>query len=201
MALSTIAREWYSKNVLEGFLRITDAPLHEEPEKVAPTIDLEEITEGTIQARGLRSIEKPSIEILTEYFGEYSLGSKAYRTEGGEDPLFREVVRILLEYVFVHSRPPVIPKYRAGFVIAVYECLKVDWTAIIADCLRSVIASLVDGKQAWTELAQWLTLLVPPVLAIKPKKGGRPETTPKRTSKRKQLLTKHTPGWTPGDSS
>ena len=50
MALSTIAREWYSKNVLEGFLRITDAPLHEEPEKVAPTIDLKEITEDTIQA-------------------------------------------------------------------------------------------------------------------------------------------------------
>ena len=50
MALSTTAREWFSKHGLERFLRVADAPPHEEPEKVAPTIDLEEITEGTIQA-------------------------------------------------------------------------------------------------------------------------------------------------------
>ena len=50
MALSTTTREWFSKNNLEGFLRIADAPPHEEPEKVGPTIDLEEITEGTIHA-------------------------------------------------------------------------------------------------------------------------------------------------------
>ena len=50
MALSTATREWFSKNNLDGFLQIVDAPPHEEPEKVAPRIDLEEITEGTIQA-------------------------------------------------------------------------------------------------------------------------------------------------------
>ena len=48
MTLSTAAREWFSKNDLEGFLRIADTPPHEEPEKVAPTIDLAEITKGTI---------------------------------------------------------------------------------------------------------------------------------------------------------
>ena len=116
--------------------------------------------------------------------------------QGGEDPLFREVARVLLEYGFVHSRPPAIPKYKVGFVIAAFEGLQVDWTTIIADCLRSTIASLVEGKKEWTGLAQWLTLLVPPVLAIKPKKRGRPETTPKKATKRRQLLEKHTPGWT-----
>ena len=50
MALSDAAREWFTKNGLEGFLRIADAPPHEEPEQVAPTIDLAKITEGTIQA-------------------------------------------------------------------------------------------------------------------------------------------------------
>ena len=50
MALSIAAREWFSKHGLEGFLRVADASPHEEPEKVAPRIDLEEITEGTIQA-------------------------------------------------------------------------------------------------------------------------------------------------------
>ena len=82
MALSTATREWFSKNGLEGFLHVGDAPPHEEPEKVAPTTDLEKITEGTLQALiglpigGVRSIENPSTKILTEYFGEYSLGSK-----------------------------------------------------------------------------------------------------------------------------
>ena len=50
-------------------------------------------------------------------------------------------------------------------------------------------------------VAQWLTLLVPPVLAIKPKKRGRTEITPKKATKRRQLLEKHTPGWTPEDAS
>ena len=86
MALSDAAREWFTKNGLEGFLRIADAPPHEEPKHVASTIDLAEITEGTIQAltglqaRGLQSVENPSSDILLEYFGEYSLSSKAYRT-------------------------------------------------------------------------------------------------------------------------
>ena len=48
MALSDKAKEWFTKNGLEGFLRIADAPPHEELEQVAATIDLVEITEGTI---------------------------------------------------------------------------------------------------------------------------------------------------------
>ena len=86
------------------------------------------------------------------------------------------------------------PKYRVGFVIATYEGLKVDWTTIIAVCIRCGIASLVDGKKAWIVLAQWLTLLVPLVLAIKPKKRSRPEITSKNTTKQQQLQAKHTPG-------
>ena len=54
--------------------------------KVAKTIDLEGISEATIQAAielssgGLQSIENPTTKILVEYFGEYSVASKAYRT-------------------------------------------------------------------------------------------------------------------------
>ena len=63
-------------------------------ENVAPTIKLEEISEGTVQALvglptgGLCSIENPFNEILTEYFREYSVGSKAYRTQDDTDPLY-----------------------------------------------------------------------------------------------------------------
>ena len=39
-------------------------------------------------------------------------------------------------------------------------------------------------------------MLVPPVLPIKQKKRGQQETTPKKTAKRRQILEKHTPGWT-----
>ena len=47
-------------------------------------------------------MECPTNEILLENFGEYSLSSKAYRTQGEKDLLFREVARVLLEYEFVH---------------------------------------------------------------------------------------------------
>ena len=124
---------------------------------MAPTIDLAEITEGTIQALmglqagGLQSVERPSTEILMVYFDEYSLSSKAYRTQGGEDLLFWEVTRCCRR--FVHPRAPAMPKYRVGFVIAVYEGLKVDWVAIITECLKDAIESLVEGKKSWTGIA------------------------------------------------
>ena len=80
---------------------------------------------------------------------------------------------MLLEHGFVHHRPPTMPKYKAGFVIAAYEGLKVDCVAIITECFKDAIESLVEGKKSWTGMAQSLTLLVPPVLTIKPKKRGR----------------------------
>ena len=89
MALSEEARQWLKKNGLEGLLCIADAPPHAEPEQAVATIDLSKLTEGAVQALtglptgGLRSIESPSNQILFEYFGEYSLSSKAYRMQRG----------------------------------------------------------------------------------------------------------------------
>ena len=80
-----------------------------------------------------------------------------------------------------------------------YEGVKVDWSVIIADSVRVAIQSVVDGKKVWTAVAQWLTLLAPPVPTIKVKKWGRvADATPNKPSKRQQLLAKHTPGWTEG---
>ena len=50
MALSEEEKECLTKHRLEGFLRIVDAPPHDEQEHAAATIDLSEITEGTVQA-------------------------------------------------------------------------------------------------------------------------------------------------------
>ena len=202
MALSEEARQWMIENGLEGLLRIADAPPHAEPEQAAASIDLSEVTEGAVQALtgikagGLQTIENPSSQILFEYFGEYSISSKAYRTQGGENLLFGEVARAMMEYGFVNSRPPAIAKYRAAFVIATYEGLQVDWLHFITEGLKEAIKNLVEGKKPWAGIAQWLTVLVPPVLPIKQKKRGRQETTPKKTAKRRQILEKHTPGWT-----
>ena len=102
----------------------------------------------------------------------------------------------MMEYGFVHPHPPAIPKYRAGFVIAAYEGLRVDWLHFITEGLKDAIGNLVDGKKSWAGIAQWLTVLVPPVLPIKQKKRGWQDTTPKKTTKRRQLLEKHTQGWT-----
>ena len=111
MALSETAKKCFTQHGLEGFLRIAEAPPHEEAEKVAKKIDLEVITEEAIRALiglpegGIYSIENPSPETLTKFFGEYSLASKAYRTQGGDDALFQEVARVLHEYGFVHPQP------------------------------------------------------------------------------------------------
>ena len=42
----------------------------------------------------------------------------------------------------------------------------------VPECLKSAIESVAEGKKSWTGVAQWLTLLVPPVITTKPKKRG-----------------------------
>ena len=51
---------------------------------------------------GIFTIDNPTPEQLTKYFGEYSLASKAYRTQGGDDAIFREISRVPSEYGHVY---------------------------------------------------------------------------------------------------
>ena len=108
--------------------------------------------------------------------------------------MFGEVARAMMEHEFVHPRPPANTKYRARFVIAAYEGLRVDWLHFISEGLKDAIGNLVDGKKLWAGIAQWLTVLVPPILPIKQNKRGQQETTPKKAAKHRQLLEKHIPG-------
>ena len=97
------------------------------------------ITEEAIRALtglpegGIYTIDNPTPEQLIRYFGEYSLASKGYQTQGGGDMLFREIARVLHEYSHVYPRPLVMPQNRAGMIIATYEGIKVDWPVLIAD--------------------------------------------------------------------
>ena len=143
-------------------------------------------------------------EQLTKYFREYSLASKAYRTQGGEDALFREIAHVLHEYGHVYPRPPAMPRNRAGLIIATYEGVQVDWPVMITDGLSAAIDSIKgkDGKKMWTEVAQWLTLLAPLVEPIKPRKQGRlSESTPKTASKWQQLMATKAIDWKEVDTS
>ena len=71
-------------------------------------IDIKGIFEATIhvaielQFRGLQSIENTSTEILEEYFSEFSVASKAYRMQGGENVIFQEIAKVQLEYGIGH---------------------------------------------------------------------------------------------------
>ena len=75
-------------------------------------------------------------------------------------------------------------KNKAGFIMATYEGVQVDWLVIIADDMSATIDLVKDGKKMWMALAQWLTLLPSLVEPIQPKKRGRPtESTPNQPSK------------------
>ena len=199
--LSEAARKWFRQNGLEGFLAIMEAPPHREADRVIKELATEVITEEAIRALtglpegGIFQIDNPTSEQLTRYFGEYSVAGKGYRTQGGEDPLFREIARVLHEYGHVYPRPPVMPKNRAGMIIATYEGVKVDWPVLIADglCMAIDMVRGKDGKEGrklWHAVAQWITLLVPPVETVQPKKRPRVSegSTSKPASKRQQLL-------------
>ena len=129
-----------------------EAPPHREAEKIIKEVDTEVITEEAIRALtglpegGIFTIDNPTTEQLKKYFGEYSVGNKAFRTQGDEDALFREIARVLHEYGHVYSRPPSMPQIRADFIIATYEGVKVDWPVLIADGLCVAIES-VRGKE------------------------------------------------------
>ena len=75
-----------------------------------------------------------------------------------------------------------------------------DYLVIVIESLWTMNAPIVDGKKAWVRLAQWLTVPVAPMRAIKSKKQARQETTPNKPSKWHQLLAKHTLGWTEGEA-
>ena len=110
-ALSEAAKKWLRQHGLEGFLTIMEAPPHREAEKIIKEVDTEVITEEAIRALtglpegGIFTIDNPTTEQVKKNSGEYSASNKAYRTQGDEDALFREIARVLHEYGHVYSRP------------------------------------------------------------------------------------------------
>ena len=197
--LSEAAKKWLRQHRLEGFLTIMEAHPHKEADRVIKEIDTEFIKEEVIRAlTGLLeacifTIDNPTSKQLIKYFREYSLASKAYRTQGSGDMLFREIASVLHEFGHVYPRAPVMPQNRAGLIIATYEGVKVDWPVLIADGLCTAIETVKgkdgkegkEGRKIWHVVTQWLTLLAPRVEPVQTKKWARAaDGTPKTASKR-----------------
>ena len=108
-------RAWPQERGLGGYLKVIDAPTHPDAQAVARRIQPDTITNNVVRAAldlqrgGDHDVEIPSSMTLKEYFGEYSVSGKAYRTYGGSNTAFRELARILMEYVFVHTNPTSMP--------------------------------------------------------------------------------------------
>ena len=89
-ALSEARKKWLRQHGLDGVLTIMETPQHWEAEKIVKEINTELITDEAnrsligLPEGGIFTIENPTLEHLRKYFGEYSLASKAYRTQGGK---------------------------------------------------------------------------------------------------------------------
>ena len=50
MVLFVEVKDWLQNNRVEGFIRVAEALPHKDPEKIAKTIDVEDISKATIHA-------------------------------------------------------------------------------------------------------------------------------------------------------
>ena len=129
------------------YLKVIDALAHPDAQAVARRITPNTITNNVIRAaldlqRGVdHDVKIPPTMKLKEYFGEYSASGKAYRTYGGPNRAFREIARILMEYVFVHKNPTSMPQNKASIIINAYEGNIIDWGIITGEGLRAALTS------------------------------------------------------------
>ena len=112
------------------------------PHKGLQSIDITKLTNKQVHCvlnlkrEGFDVVKKMDNDMLRSYFGEYSPSTNAYQTQCGEDELFHEVAKILLQIAFVSPRFHHMPKKRVGFIITTYEGESFDWGLLTADALR-----------------------------------------------------------------
>ena len=99
--------------------------------------------------------------ILRSYFIDYSPSAKAYKTEGGEDKLFQEVAKFLLEVAFVSPRFYCMPKQRAAFIIATYEGDTIDWGYLNGEAPWNQMKRVQNNKPMKPIFGRWLMVLYP----------------------------------------
>ena len=168
LAASPETRAWLQERGLGGYLKVINAPAHPDAQAVARRIQPDTITNNVVRAAldlqrgGDHDVEIPPATTLKEYFGEYSVSGKAYRTYGGSNKAFGELARILMEYAFVHTNPTSMPQNKAAIIISAYEGNRIDWGIITGEGLRAALTSFQSGKKMLSVITHFLTVLYPP---------------------------------------
>ena len=67
-------------------------------------------------------------------------------TYGGPNKFFGDIVRILMEYAFVHTNPTNMPQKKETIIITGYQGGTVDWGILTEEGLRAALVSFQYGK-------------------------------------------------------
>ena len=194
---SAATRTWLQEHGMGGYLKVIDAPAHPDAQKTSKEVCPEAITNRVIRAAlelhkgGAHDADIPPAAKLKQYFGEYSVSGKAYRTYGGPNKVFGEIARILMEYAFVHTNPTSMPQNKAALIISAYEGQQIDWGVITGEGLRAAIASYRSGKKMLSVVSHFLTVLFPPSTLPSP----RTITSPPPRRQREQVLAISNEAW------
>ena len=127
LEVSQEIRTWLLRHGLGCYLRVIDAPPHPEAQEITRQLHPNTGTNNLIcsllglQRNGYHDVEIPPHTIFKDYFGLYSMSSKAYRMFGGPNKLFGEIARILMEYAFAHTNPTSMPQKKETIIIKAYQ--------------------------------------------------------------------------------
>jgi hypothetical protein len=139
--------------------------------------NIEDLSPGAIRAfLDLEHGGEPGVETLdeaqlTEYFGDFSVTAKAYKTLGGPDECFREFAGFLSLYALLNINVYSITKARGSLIVAEWESRRIDWAVVVSEALIREVTT--TRKKYPAGLAYWLALIYPPPPGTE-KDGSRP---------------------------
>ena len=166
--ISAGLHKWLLEKGFEGYIRVAEAPSHPDALDIAKKLNVDTVTNATIRkkldlsATGEKHFNIPPTETLEEYFGEYSVSAKAYRTKDIPNPFFREIAKFLLEVSCVHVNAYRMLKQKAGIIIDTFEGRAVDWGVIMVPTLKEGMHAYQASKRLRPIIQQYLTILFPP---------------------------------------
>ena len=99
-------------------------------------------------------------------------------TYGGPNKFFGDIVRILMEYAFVHTNPTNMPQKKETIIITGYQGGTVDWGILTGEGVRAALSSFQSGKRFLPMLAHYLMAPPLPETTIKNAKAKGPELNP-----------------------
>jgi hypothetical protein len=110
-------------------------------EDAVAVANVEDLSPGVVRAfldleqRGEPGVETLDEAQLTEYFGEFSVTTKPFKTLGGPDEYFWKFAGFFGLYALLNLNAYSIPKSRGNLLVAEWEDRRIDWAVIISEAL------------------------------------------------------------------